>query len=284
MAQGITFLPSIYELELSKGDTLKLTGAITNDTDKSIVFTLDKKNVSIDSIAQGNLNLIDYAQFTPADWIILSNDKIQVSSHQTKNFNFEIKLPKNADIKDYYPLILLQNEESKKQADIGVNYKVAVPILVNIKEQTEPAQDFIKITDFRNANNIVTNLNLNLSFGINNLSKNFVKPSGIIKIYDNNGQLLENLPRINDDFKTVLPGQVLSENINWDGAENTFSIIPKFGNYKIQLEVYTDPAEQPVVMESNFFILPIYHIIAAILLIVAAVFIIIRLRKRRINR
>lgn len=280
MSNALTFQPSIYELTLNSEESVNLTGAVTNNTNKDITFKIYNKNVNIDSVANGKFDVVDYAQFTPADWIKLNQTEITVGAAQTKDFSFTVTLPRSAEIRDYYPLLVLENYDSSNASNVGVNFNIAVPVLVNVADQLQSTRDFIKIGNFESANSLVTDLNLNLSFSINNLSKNFIKPTGIIKIYNSENELLGNLPRVNNNFKTMLPGQSLSENIVWNGADNSFSLIPKFGNYKAVLEVYTSAGNNPVVMESTFFVLPIYHILGLITLLALAAVLAFRFKRK----
>lgn len=286
---GITITPSEFELNIQRGETLMFKSQIVNNSNKDLNVEVFAKDLNIVTYTSQNiLNLIDPNTLTssPSSWMSIQSSKTQVPANSIKEFIFSITIPKEAKISEFYPVIQYTFIDSKELNNnkVGVRGEAVSVIKLNLTSSEVLGASVRKrgvITELKVKDYITFLPSNTFSITIQNSGDTFYVPRGKISIFNSKGIKVSPEAGVNDKFESLLPAEKSSESLEWS-SESPFKIIPDFGKYTVRAEVFMDGDQSnPLISETSFFILPVYHIVGFILLIGISFLLIKRIPKKK---
>jgi hypothetical protein len=259
--KDITIAPSSFTLSVLPGERVQLPISITNSTESEIRFSIGAARLPVDAAKKRDLALIEYDAANPS-WI--SGNTIINAPQGKTTTQVTLTIPSSLSSINEYPVIILRQIKDDT-SDFSLSTDVAIPVFINIRQQQDEAKT--DIVTFTAKESIILSPENSFTLVIKNSSAGevFTQPKGKIYIYDQSGKRLESQLEINDDFSRLYKDQTLEENFTWKGSQSLF---PAFGKYTAVAEVYTGGtnATQKVTASQTFWVIPIFHIVAAIII------------------
>jgi len=275
----ITISPAFYELHSVKGEEGVLKGIIKNNTKEELKVTIEFRNVNIEVYL--NENKLKFEETNDpnaaAYWFNIENDTFIIGPETTKDIEFKYKVPENVELKGYYPVLVYNAQYTfQKEKELKINDVIFALIYLDVGEVKGVSNVLSgKISKFDVSRRFLFTPNITFNVIFENIGNTYIHPRGKIHIYNKNGKHLSETPTINDKYEYLVNGESLEENILWKRNEK-FKLIPDFGKYTAVAEIYYSPDQKSVSKaETNFYIIPLVHIILLLLCLIIIIAIII---------
>ncbi len=283
---GITVTPVQYELTMTPGEQKEITGKIRNNTDEKITVAIEFASLNVEAlIKEDRLQLEDSDDpKSPGTWLSINTSKVLVQPGKERKVSVGIQIPEDAELKGFYPAIIYQPEIIKGSGGkVEISEKIVSLVLLNVTEvKGEYAISSGRINMFSSLKSLVFTPQVTFSANFENTGQTYIHPRGRIHIYDRGGMHLSDTPTVNDEYRILMQGQDLGEELIWN-IKDTGGILPPFGKYRAVLEIYHNPDQKEVSRaETTFYVVPLWSILIllGIVLFVIGMFFIGRYLKR----
>jgi len=283
----ISISPALYELHSTRDENGSLEATIRNDTESKIKVNITVKNIEIEALIQDDkLKLLDEEDPQKAAyWFKPEQKNVNLGAFSEKKIDLSYKIPGNVELKSYYPVIVYEIEKDNiSNIDVNISDRIISIIYLDIAEvKGTYTLSSARISYFKPLKKVVFSPNVQFELKFENTGNTFIHPRGKVHIYDRKGIHLSDTPTINDNFGYLVQGEELEEVLSWVKRDN-FRLIPQFGKYTAIAEIYHNNDQENVSSsETEFYIVPIWHILILALLlviIIGTVMYIIRKRKK----
>jgi hypothetical protein len=272
---GTILEPAYFELSMAPEQAVTLDISITNKENTQLTYTVSEGELSKYKTDTGEYN---YLLSTDVKDKVLSFAKTSytIGAKDSVGFPVTIEIPKDTDKGSIYPVVIVSTENESGESSNSLKRQITSTFLINIvATKGEEAISQIK-PEFSVVNKFVFTPQNIFNIKINNTGDTYVKPFGNIAIIDDENVKLTDIP-VNQELKILLPDQSLSKEFKWDKSEG-FKIIPSFGKYKALFGV--SYGDQKTFLEQDFYVIPIFHIVALLALLIAIIALIVTLVRK----
>jgi hypothetical protein len=275
--EGLTISPPLKELDFEPGNTYDETIKLNNPTKNIIEVYPVARNFSasgengVPSIESPDTN----STYGLATWISFSQSKIVLTPDQEVEFNYQIKVPSNAEPGGHYASVLFASqppEISQESTQVALASMVGSLILGkvagNVIEKAE-------IREFATNKKIIftTKTPVDFTLRIANIGNVHIKPKGEILV-SNWGKNITNID-INPQKGNILPNSTRKfDNLNYKTG------FWSFGKFSATLSANYGDKNQPLSGQIDFYIIPWWLILVTVLIIISIIIFIIK-RKRK---
>lgn len=277
-AQGVQISPALVELNAAKGKTYTVNLRVVNVTSGELTYSTSVEDFTA-ADETGTPKIVDNSNLpTTASiktWVSVESG-FTLGSHKERNIDAIVTVPSNAEAGGHYGVVRfsggIPNVES---TGVGLTASAGVLFLIkvegNIVEKANLASFFTANNDGKQ-NSFFENGPINFVTRIKNDGNIHVKPSGNIEVRDMFGNVVTTIP-VNDKLSNVLPNSIR----RFDEAKLNKAWM--IGQYTANLTMGYGTKGQAITSTISFWVIP-YKIILAVLLVLAtAIFIIRRLIK-----
>lgn len=273
---GLAISPPLVEKSINPGESISGVIKVTNVTDQKLNVTTSKKYFTA-SGEGGEPSIQDNEDttYTLSKWIDIEKE-FTLDPEETKNINYTIHVPDNAEAGGHYSVVLFTpsaTENGNKVSgsavsavsQIGSLFLVTVTGNINYNGQ---------IVDFSSSKKIYVNSTnlVDLVTRFQNLSTIHVKPQGNITIKNAFGKTVSSLV-FNEKSGNVLPDSIRKFNNDWTKKYG-------FGWYKANINL-TYGAGQTAAANLIFWIIPWKETTGAIVAIILVIWLFSRLQWKR---
>ena len=142
----IIITPTFYEVHGNPGTEIKLTGKITNNTEKTVKIDLSVRGISIEALAnEERLKFEDEKDSERiSQWVNFENSSVTIDKNSTQTVNFTIKIPNGTKTKGYFPAIIYSYETTADNDTVDFSSELASVIFLDVKTEAEEKEE-IKI-------------------------------------------------------------------------------------------------------------------------------------------
>jgi hypothetical protein len=305
----VTVSPIFFDLTANPGDTLNSKIRIRNNTSSPIPIKLGVSKLTGDM--NGNLTLQQNANDYTLSWFKFENDTITAKPLEWTDVPFSISVPESAAYGYYWTITLTQaNAGLKGKSGVALTGAAGVPVLLKVNKPGAKAD--AKLAEFSVDNFISEYLPVNFTIKIQNTGNIHIKPHGSIFISDGRSKDLAVLD-VNPGLGNIIPNSTRSFAVSWDDGFIVREQVmengqPKFdkngqpvealqinwnkltsfriGKYTANLLLVYDNGTKDVPIEAtiSFWIFPWKVMIAIVIFLVIAFFVIRFLLRAYINR
>jgi len=298
--EGLTISPPIFELKIAKGEVQKQTIKITNPTTKLMeVYPLV---MNFKASGEGGEPAFypandEEASYSLANWISFRQTKLALTPEQAVEFEFQIKVPSDAEPGGHYGVVFFATEPPKPERDtsqvavasmIGSLILVRVPGAIvekaSLEEFSAPhfvftAPQFLKNLlshiGSDNFKNRVQNWGkITLVTRVANLGNVHFKPKGEITIKNWRDKKVTALP-VNSARGNVLPDSIRKFEEKWQTNQWAY------GRFSASLNLAYGESEKNLNSILYFWVIPWWLIVILILILVLIITLVIRHFRRR---
>lgn len=190
------------------------------------------------------------------NWVSFRNTKITLGPNETKEVNFEIKVPENAFPGSHFGAIFISKGAVKpEEIGTGVGFQ-AGPVLI-IKVPGDITEDAL-LREFSKDKGIYSSADVNFSLKIENMGNVLIRPRGPIDVYNMFGKRVNGESIVvNDEYASIFPKGERSFSINW--KQDGFM----FGRYDAVVALNYSDSRPSISGNLSFWIIP-WHIILPI--------------------
>lgn len=275
--QGILVEPAFQEITLDE-HTASIAGQIslTNKTTEDQVFQLIATDIQ-QFDADGKIILADKpltgADYTLADFIQLPSTQSAVAAGQTLSIPFTIRNGPDLQPGGHYSALVLRSVLQRESTDQQVLPAITSFLLVH-KVGGERYHLSLLPTQLAERS-LVFHLPEELSLTFSNQGNTHVRPYGLVRITDVFGHEVKK-GIINEGSAVVLPGTQRTLSVKLSGTTSFWPIML----YSLKISGESNPGSVAFTQEATFFALNLPELGAALLLIVAVIFLLRRKRGR----
>lgn len=284
--EGIMVSPVRFEELVQPGETVNRTVKVTNDspTPKKLYaylrdFTAEGEEGRARLIVPGT----EQGSFL-SSWIQITNEGIDFAAREQKDFNFTIKVPKEAGPGGYYGAIIFGTKAPDVKGEgsaIAISQQTGSLVLLQIAGEVDETAN---IRDFATDKAVYNNpFSVNFTTRIENQGNVHIKPHGTIEISNLLGRKIGEV-RFNDKGANILPKSIRKFSDLWQG---NFGL----GRYKAVLALSYGTAataggqgKQSLYYATYFWILP-WKILAlfglGLVCLIAAIYAFLKMYKNR---
>jgi len=278
----IKIYPVLQELYMNTGEKKDFILFIENNSQVKESFTIE--SIALDKDLKGNeSNTLQIDELTIVkDWINIDLEIVSVEPNTKAEINYSINIPLDTQKGIYYPALLIKSQNDLDQENFAFRTEFISVNYINVKNSEETYyQNDLRIDKF-NFSKFLINPENQFEISLTNYGNTFIKPKGVIEIYDNNGTKLSQFFEINENFKTLLPQENISEIKTWKLESG---LIPKFGKYNIVVTIY-DSYDNSILLEEkhSFYIIPIYHLIGVGIVLIIIFFLIKKIINLKVSK
>jgi len=276
--EGLTISPPLNEISLDKGESKKYIVKLTNPTNNVVEVYPEVKDFK----AKGEGGDPDFytandetAKFALSKWVTFSQNKIAIAPEQFVQFEYEIKVPTDAEAGGHYGVMFFASEPPEVKKDVSnvslssmIGSLILAKIPGDIKENGS-LEEFDTNKFFYMGNNV------DFVTRVANSGNVHFKPKGNIEIKSVFGSSVDTL-QVNEGSGNVLPDSIRKFGNSWKSDKFLCGI------YKAELGlVYGDSAKK-LMDDTLFIIVPWWMlIIIGLLLVLIITLLIILIRKIR---
>ena len=273
---GLVISPSLREAKVSPGDKYSDVVKVTNPTESNLTVDVSVQNFLAQN-EEGDKKFLDATETTTyelAKWITVEK-KFTLKPNETKEVNYSINAPANAEPGGHYA-VLLFSPKLEKPADVAgsgalIESKIGTTLLVTVPGNLTYGA---KIAEFSTSKNLFTDStnSIDLVTRFQNLSSVHVKPQGSIVIKNVLGSTVASLV-VNENQNNVLPDSIRKFTNNWEKKSG-------FGPYRATISLnYGDG--KTVASELSFWIIPWKETLGVIVIIIVLIWILSRLQWKK---
>ncbi len=261
-ASAFSISPLKYTTTMAGGDQQDLIVVVKNDSDKDKIFK--KVVIGIKQDANGRpifQNNIDIAE----SWVKIKNEKETIKANKSKDFIFEILIPKNTPPGAHYLGLAIEEEGGE-----SVSPRLATILVLQV---AGTATESVRLENFFSIKKYFFDKNWFYFFDIKNNGNIGVDLKGEINILSVSNKLVFSSPinlgnklfaQTNRSARTVIPISFLNQMI-WPGF------------YHVQMVIHYGLTNQQIVGSDIFWYLPIWFLVSVVVLLLAVVILIIKI-------
>ncbi len=276
-AIGITVAPITDEFDALPGATLLRTITVINPGSDVITlypvaldFTTDNENGQPTFFASND----ESRSYTLSQWMQFGREFIRVAANEEERFDVVIQVPENAEPGGHYGAILFSTEEPKLADDDDT--KVSVVGMVGTLLLATVPGDIVERLELEQFSvpKIVFGSPTKLDLLFKNTGNVHVKPRGEIVVRNWSGNQTTVL-NVNEGNGNVLPESRRKFSQNWSFT------LGNFGIYRATAQLTYGTTPQELIATRQIIILPYWLMLAAIIIILSAIYGIVKFRRRR---
>lgn len=285
--ESITVWPTFQEVTIQAGSQKDLSIFFKNEQSVTAVVRAYSRNIYIGSNPLEGTRIRDADDEPPASWITVADAETQlIESGETVEISFSISVPEDAEIKGYYPMIIVTaafDQEGDHIASTGEIASIVYLSVSSVKGAVSPIS--ATISGFEPAGSFSFIPKMDFEVAVYNEGDVHFQPRGRITVFDPNGTRQENSATYNDKFLFLLPGQQLQETLSW--RDSSYSrIFPPIGEYTATFTLSShDETFEPQEMTKSFYVFPLQYIGFGVIVIDVVIGIVIlsvrKIRKQR---
>lgn len=258
--QGFQISPPVTELTLEPGTSSRGIMKVTNLTDAQMTLTISKQNF-VAKGEEGEVELLDLGNplYSLAPWFTPSRSSIDVPPKATKEVEYTIAVPKDAEPGGRYGSIIFDTVPPKLpsgQSGATVKQRLAGLIFLRIGGQ---AHEQISIASYKTAKNFYEYGPITFETRIKNDGNVHAKPTGEIVVKN---MLGFKTATIKLDEKNVIPSA--TRKLNTELKRKLM-----FGHYTAELTLHNG-AKQTLTASTSFTVIP-YKLLAIVLVVLLVV-------------
>ena len=274
-----SIFPEKFELELLPGETYHDKIRISNLTQKPLLIDIQLKRFSAGG-EKGEIKSADQDDnfLSSFSWIKFKEKYFILKANESKDLDFTIKVPNNAQPGGYYFVSFFKaNVLSKEEAPFKILPTIGALFFIKIKgnDKQQPLERQIELIDFHYPN-FVEKGPISISFRVKNNDFFHVGVGGKLVILDFFGKIKEEI-KIKD--QTILPQKIRIFEIE---TKNKFFIGPYQMNLILSTQNWREKFghEKQIVKKFNFFAFPLKLFLIILSLIFILILFLKKLRKK----
>lgn len=275
-AQGIEISPALVELNGAAGGTYVINLNVTNVTSTDLFYTVSVDDFTAKDETGTPQILLDSTLPESASirsWVSSPSGFI-LESRESRTVAVQVTIPDNAEPGGHYGVVRFSGQAPEvEETGVGLSASAGTLLLVRVDgDITEQA----RILEFFSANGgnrtgFFETSPVGFVTRIQNEGNIHVKPIGSIEIKDAFGSIVATLP-LNNEKSNVLPDSIRRFDSQFDGGW-------MFGYYTANLTLGYGTTGQALTSSATFWVIPYRLILAVLLVVVTAGFILTRLVK-----
>lgn len=274
-AQGMEISPAIIELNGAKGGTYNLSIKVTNVTPSDLVYETSVEDFRAKDETGSPQVLIgsDLPDTISVKSWVSTIPSFSLESRKSETVTFTVSIPVDAEVGGHYGVLRFAgNAPELDSTGVALSASAGALLLVRvdgaIAEEAELASFYTgnsgKQTSF------LENAPVDFTVRIKNTGNIHTKPTGAIEIKDMFSNTVVNLA-VNENLANVLPDSIRKFETTYDGW--------MFGYYTANLALGYGTSGQAIVGSTSFWVIPYRAILVGLLLLVTALFVVIKLIK-----
>lgn len=202
-ASGFTISPPVFELRSNPGEQLTEVVSIYNNGPIDLNLVTSMENLQPIGEA-GQVQVIQDQEGLPSlkDWLTVKENSFTVKKGETKNVNFTVNVPANADPGGHFATVLFGTIGSPTKNATGalVVQKVGTLVLLTVAGDAKTSADIVEFT----APKAVWHSGaVNLNLRVKNSGSVHVRPRGFLTLTNVFGR---QVAQVELDGKNILPG------------------------------------------------------------------------------
>jgi hypothetical protein len=248
VGKSFTITPPIFELKANPGDKLDEVISLFNSGESDLTIAVTYENLRPMG-EKGQVQVVggdDESLPSLKDWIKASETTFSLKKGETKNIDFSIAVPGNAEPGGHFATILFGTTNSGKDPATGslVSQKIGTLVLLTVAGQ---AEENAQVVSFSAAKRIFwQNQDINFTTRIRNDGNVYIRPRGFLVITDIFGRKVS---ETEIDAKNILPSAT---------REATVSFKPKhlIGPFTASIVLVYGDSNQNLNSTTGFWIIP----------------------------
>lgn len=259
VGEGLTISPPISEPNVKPGETVTETIVLTNPTSKLVEVypqVMDFKAGGETGQPAFYTAADSGSKFSLASWISYNPSKIALTPEQVVNFTYKVTVPKDAEPGGHYGAVFFLSQPPKNQgstSQVSVGSMVGSLVLVTVPGdlvQKGIIQSFLSDSAL-----YITQSKASFITKITNTGNVHFKPSGNIEVKNMFGKSLSVI-NLNPQGGNVLPDSTRRFDNSW--GFKWYQV----GYFTANLTVLYGVGQTPLTATTNFWIIPIWLMIA----------------------
>lgn len=262
-----------HEIKIKNGSLTPVTLSVTLRP-----FKAKDNSGHVDFLNENDLVLRDKAIYQKIQVLDGDNpvNQIDLGPQEEKTLTLKIGLPKDEPPADYYFSVVFLSKSGQNDANgPSIAGGIASNVLLSIGPKG-PATGFI---DKFAAPLYVTNGPIPFTVTVNNLSSYYIAPQGQILITNMYGQLVGNVPLLQENILSN-SSRILTDINHIEPGKAVWPEKILFGPYKATLTISLSPQGPLFHRSIYFFAMPIQYLIGFFILVAIGIFLFTRIRKR----
>lgn len=264
---ALSVSPQVFEVSADPGDIVTESFKIVNGTDVDLSLTATPKNFTAEG-EDGGVNLTEEeTSFSLASWINVSPVSVVVPARGSQIFDFAISLPADAEPGSHLGSIIVQTESLDLDGSgAAVAQEIGPLILVSVSGDIVQSAEIASFT----TDSFWEKGPIALETRLTNTGNVHFKPSGKIEIKNMFGSVVATL---NLEEKNVLPTSTRRLVSEWNPG---FTV----GRYTADLTVVYGDDSTILTSSTSFTVFPYKTILPIALLVLLAIYLLVRYRSR----
>jgi len=269
IVEAVSISPLTFELIANPGETITNILKVTNTESSPVGIVIDIEDFRAIG-EEGQVALEDPSEdqtFSLARWIIASPSVFTLEPGETRNVQFTINVPLNAEPGGHYSSVLATiSGTAPSVGGVSIAQKIGSLLLLNVSGDV---QENLQVAEF-SAPSFSEYGPITIVNRFENTGTVHVKPRGFVLIKNFFGREIDqlDLPQ-----KNVLPNSIRRIEVPWGDRY-------MFGKYQATLTVIYGSTNSPISAVTTFWVIPWKITGAALLGIIILLAILIRGRKR----
>lgn len=265
---ALSVSPQVFEISADPGDSVSESFRIVNGTDVDLTLTATPKNFTPEG-EEGGVNLTeDSTSYSLASWISVNPSLVTVPARGSQDFDFVINLPADAEPGSHLGSIIVQTEPVDLDGSgAAVSQEIGPLILASVSGDIVEAAEIASFTtdSFWESGPVA------LETRVTNKGNVHFKPAGTIEIKNMFGSVVAT---IDLDEKNVLPDSTRLLTNEWNGVGFTV------GRYTADLTLIYGSNNEILTASTSFTVFPYKTIVPVALVVLIAIFLMVRYRGR----
>jgi len=270
VGSGLSISPTRTDLVINQGTAGDLDISVKNVTGGNIIAKVFVNDFESDGVS-GEPQLITDSSIKSSSSIkdfITGLEDIAMSVGETKNLKFKIDIPANASPGAYYGIIRYQAvpanpNDSEGAGQVALTASVGTIVLVEVPGEVRQNMEVEELSAYLGDKSgiLFTRKPDQIGLNINNKGNGFARPFGTVEVADMFGEKIYSYELNNSNPR----GVVLPETTRLfkDKLEN----VSKPGRYTITANVSHTNGGEVVTVRSTFWYLPVWFIVAVLILV-----------------
>ncbi|GAG54871.1 unnamed protein product, partial [marine sediment metagenome] len=282
--EGLTISPPLKELTMAPGQSSTHKIKVTNPTNKvmevyPVVYNFRAKDETGEPFFYPAEE--EEAAFSLAHWISFRETKLALTPEQVVDFNYEIKVPENAEPGGHYGVVFFATQPPEISGDLN---QVAIASMIGSLQLVKVPGEIIEQGNLKEFSTSKFFLKPPVDFvvRITNLGNVHFKPFGEAVIKNWRGKEVGEVV-VNESKGNVLPESTRKFEQRWEPEIKAFYKIP-IGRFKADLSLVYGDSKKALSGEVIFWIIPLWLIIVAaavLLLVIVLTILLIKKKKKR---
>jgi hypothetical protein len=275
--EGLTVSPPISELTLEPGTTVKKTIRLTNPTLN--VVEVYPQVMNFKAAGEGGEPTFyspedESSKYSLAEWISFNQSKIALAQEQIVEFDYEIKVPENAEPGGHYGVVFFATEPPKNESGASqVALSSMVGALVLVRVPGEIVESGVVESFLPTKKIYFSHKELGLVSRITNLGNVHFKPLGNVDIKNIFGKKVNELT-FNEKNGNVLPASTRKFENSWEASPWSA------GPYRAGLNVAYGESKQSLIASTVFWVIPWWLIVIFVVVVVLVIYLVFRKRNK----